>query len=115
MIHNLTQLDRKISAAHFDAFWLYNWPESSPNPVITLAPEIPPQFGFINLANIDLLLRDPADKPPVLPAVLLPLKIRAKGRPRKADLSTTRLLSAWERNGGPNSSGVSFTPNRTWN
>ena len=114
-IRDLTQLDRKVSAAHFDAFWLYNWPESLLNPAIALAPEIPPQFGFIDLANIDPLLRDPADIPPVLPAVLPPLKVRAKGRPRKADSSTTRLPSAWERNGGPNSSGVSSTPNRTWN
>lgn len=93
----------------------YNWSESFPNPAIAPAPEIPPQFGFVDLANINPLLRDLADMPPVVPAVLPPLKVRAKGRPRKADSSTTRQPSAWEQNGGPNSSGVSSTPNRTWN
>jgi hypothetical protein len=57
--------------------------------------------------NIDPLLPSPADMPPPPPAVLPPLKVRTKGRPRKDDISTRRLPSAWERNEGPRSSGVS--------
>ena len=116
-IHNLMALNRKISAAHFNIYWLYNRPTSLPNPVVPEQEatdplrDVPPQIGMIDLNNIDPLLRDPADMPPPPPpAVLPPLKVRAKGRPRKNDTSTKRLPSAWERNQGPQSSGVSLTP-----
>ena len=108
MIHALITLNQKISAAHFNVYWLYNRPTSLPNPVI---PEhkatdplrdVLPQIGMVDLNNIDPILRDPADiPPPPPPAVLPPLKVRVKGRPRKNDTSTKRLPSAWERNQGP--------------
>ena len=105
-IRALMELDKKVSAAHFDVYWLYNRPVPAPDRL----PDVPAQFGMIDLASIDPLLPDPADiPPPPPPAVLPPLKIRAKGRPRKDDTSTKRLPSAWERNGGPRSSGVHLT------
>jgi hypothetical protein len=105
-IRGLMELDKKVSAANFDTYWLYNRPVPAPDPLR----DVPAQFGMIDLANIDPLLPDPADiPPPPPPAVLPPLKVRAKGRPRKDDTSTKRLPSAWEGNGGPRSSGVSLT------
>ena len=103
-IRNITELNRKVSATHFDVYWLYNWPVPAPDPLR----DVPARFGMIDLANIDPLVRDPADIPPPSPVVLPPLKVRAKGRPRKDDTSTRRLPSAWESNGGPRSSGVSL-------
>lgn len=134
-ISHLIEVNLKVSAAHFDAFWLYDRPVPAPpvpdplhdvpaqfgmidltniDPLlpdpaeIHIPPPPPAQFGMIDLTNIDPLLPDPADVPPLPPAVLPPLKVRAKGRPRKDDTSTKRQPSAWERNGGPRSSAVSF-------
>src|SRR4029077_20681915 len=80
-IRELMGINLKVSAAHFDAYWLYNRPVPAP-PVVAPDPlhDIPAQLG---------------------------LKVRAKGRPRKNDTSTRRLPSAWERDEGPRSSGVS--------
>src|SRR4029077_20276756 len=101
-IRGLMVFNLKVLAAHFDAYWLYNRPVPAP-PV--LAPDrlhdVPAQLGMIDLASIDPLLPNPADIPPPPPAVLPPLKVRAKGRPRKNDTSTRRLPSAWERDEGP--------------
>jgi hypothetical protein len=71
--------------------------------------DVPAQLGMIDLTNIDPLLPDLADIPPLLPpAVLPPLKVHTKGRLHKDHTSTRRLPSAWERNArGPRYSGVS--------
>jgi hypothetical protein len=134
-ISHLIEVNLKVSAAHFDAFWLYDRPVPAP-PVPDPLHDVPAQFGMIDLTNIDPLLPDPAeihipppppaqfcmidltntdpllpdpaDVPPLPPAVLPPVKVRAKGRPRKDNASTKRQPSAWERNGGPRSSAVSF-------
>jgi len=136
-ISHLIEVNLKVSAAHFDAFWLYDRPVPAP-PVPDPLHDVPAQFGMIDLTNIDPLLPDPAeihipppppaqfcmidltntdpllpdpaDVPPLPPAVLPPLKVRAKGRPRKDNASTKRQPSAWERNGGPRSSAARNTP-----
>ena len=84
-IRGLMGLDSKVSAAHFDVYWLYNRPVLAPDPLV----DVPAQFGMIELTNIDPLLPDPADIPLPPPAVLLPLKVRAK----VVHAKTTRLQS----------------------
>jgi hypothetical protein len=56
-------------------------PVSAPDPLR----DVPAQLDVIGLTNIDPLLQpDLADIPPLPPpAVLPPLKVRTKGRPRK--------------------------------
>ena len=99
-IRDLIRLNLKLSAAHFDTFWLYIQPDPAPQ-------RNPTRFGMLDLCNITPLLPNPASLKPPPPAVLPPLKIRTKSRPRKNDTSTKRNPSGWERNGA---SGVCSTP-----
>lgn len=99
MIRDLMTLDQNVSAAHFDVYWLYTRPSHMPNQE--------GQFGMIDLMNTDPELPDPADIVLTPLLVLPPLKVRAKGRPRKNDSSMKRLPSAWER--GFSSSGAHNT------
>jgi hypothetical protein len=69
-------------------------PVSAPDPLR----DVSALLGMIDFTNIDSLLSDLADIPPLLPpAVLPPLKVRIRGRLRKDHTSTRRRPSAWPR------------------
>jgi hypothetical protein len=106
-IRDLIGLNLRASAAHFDAYWLYNRqapapPVSAPDPLR----DVPARLGMIDLTSIHCF--------PVQP---ISLRRRPqyyhllKYAQRVAHANMTRLQgpvpSAWERNGGPRSSRVS--------
>jgi hypothetical protein len=119
-IKGLLSLDLKVTESHFNSYWLFRRapapvpadsdfdpaPHVLSNRLFNPIGHLPLQQSSGDINNIDPLLRD---EPAAQPVVLPPAVIRTKGRPRKKDDSTRRAPSAWERNGGVRSSGVSRT------
>lgn len=110
MIRDLNSVGLKVTDAHFDAYWLFTRPAAPLSIDEASTSESPARFGTIELSSIDPLLSESTKTLPPPPVVLPPLKVRSKGRPRKNDGSTRREPSAWERYGGPTSSGARNTP-----